>query len=184
MRIIAGLFKGRSLQRPPQTITRPTSDRARESIFNILSHLDDFHFAGSVVLDLFAGSGAMGLEALSRGAARAIFVELNSVARHAISQNIHTLKLSDQVTVLAVDVLKLPMAQISADLIFLDPPYFQDLETLAFVQLSEKGWCKPGTIIVLETSKKTQAELDNAQFTLLTRRTFSNTAVSVFKVIS
>jgi 16S rRNA (guanine966-N2)-methyltransferase len=184
MRVIAGLFKGRLLQRPPQAITRPTSDRARESIFNILSHLEDFHFSGSVILDLFAGSGAMGLEALSRGAAHAIFVELNSVARQVIAQNIQTLKLSDQVNVLVVDVLNLPMAQACADLIFLDPPYFQGLETPALAQLGEKGWCKPGTIVVLETSKKTQFDLDNAQFTLLTRRTFSNTAVSIFKVIA
>ena len=184
MRIIAGLFKGRALQRPPQSITRPTSDRARESIFNILSHLEDFNFSNSVVLDLFAGSGAMGLEALSRGAARTIFVELNPVARHIIMQNIQILKLNDYANILGIDAVKLPMTQIPADLIFLDPPYFQDLEILTLAQLGEKGWYKSGTILVIETSKKTQINLDSEQFTLLTRRTFSNTAVSIFKIIS
>lgn len=184
MRIIAGLFKGRSLQCPPQTVTRPTSDRARESIFNILSHLEVFNFDGSVVLDLFAGSGAMGLEALSRGAARATFVELNPVARQVITQNIQALKVGSQVDVLGIDALNLPTTHMCADLIFLDPPYFQDLETPTFDQLIAKGWTRPGTIIVLETSKKTKLDLDNTRFFLLTHRTFSNTTISIFNVIA
>lgn len=183
MRIISGIWKGRSLQRPPQEVTRPTTDRVRESVFNILLHSEGFSFEGAVVLDLFAGSGAMGLEALSRGASQATFVELNPVARQVIAQNVHALKFVDQSRVLAIDALDLPRPlAAAADLIFIDPPYFQSLEVPVINQLLVKGWVKPGTIVVLETSKKTKLDLMEVRFSLLTARTFASTAISIFKV--
>lgn len=181
MRIISGLFKGRTLQRPPESITRPTSDRVRESVFNILLHLDDFEFEGAYVLDLFAGSGAMGLEALSRGAERAIFVDKNPVARQVITQNVRHLKVEEKVHIASYDALNLPEAGKPTDLIFIDPPYFQELESKVLAQLTLKHWTKQGTVIVLETSKKTILEFPRQEFLLLTARTFSNTTVSILQ---
>lgn len=184
MRIISGLFKGRILQRPPESITRPTSDRVRESIFNILWHLDGFTFDQVYVLDLFAGSGAMGLEALSRGAQQVVFVDKNSIARQVIAQNVCHLKVDDKkVHILPYDVLNLPETDKPADLIFVDPPYFQELETRVLAQLILKRWVKHGTIIVLETSKKTSPEFSTEEFLLLTARTFSNTTISILQKI-
>lgn len=182
MRIISGTRKGRPLQRPPQQVTRPTTDRVRESVFNILLHLEGFSFDGAVVLDLFAGSGAMGLEALSRGATQATFVELNPIARQVVAQNVQALKFVDQSRILGIDALDLPSPfTAAADLIFIDPPYFQNLEIPVINHLLVKGWIKLGTIVVLEASKKTKLDLMEAPFSLLTARTFGNTAISIFK---
>lgn len=183
MRIIAGKFKGRKLQRPPESITRPTTDRVRESIFNILSHLDGFDFVDSCVLDLFAGSGAMGLEALSRGAVDAFFVDKSSVARQIIMQNIHHLKVEESGHVVAYDALNLPVAEKPVDLVFIDPPYSQDLELKVLGQITSKNWTRQGTIIVLETSKRTALELPKEDFSLLTSRHFSNTTILILRRI-
>lgn len=184
MRIISGDYKGRTLQYPPSKITRPTSDRARESIFNILLHLDDFTFNGAVVLDLFAGSGAMGLEALSRGAISATFLDLSPIACQVITSNIQFLKVNNKTCVLSVDALGLPLALTPANLVFVDPPYFHGFETPVLSELVVKGWVKSGTIVVIETSKKTKLEVNQSVFLPLTTRTFSNTAISIFKVIN
>lgn len=181
MRIISGKFKGRVLQRPPESITRPTTDRVRESIFNILLHLDGFSFEGAYVLDVFAGSGAMGLEALSRGAEQVIFVDKNPVARQVITQNIHYLKVEDKGHIVSYDALNLPEASKPADLIFIDPPYFQELELKVLAQLNLKYWIKQGTIIVLETSKNTILEFPGEEFLLLTSRIFSSTTISILR---
>ena len=120
MRIIAGSRKGHNIVAPPGRETRPTSDRVRENVFNILGPVD-----GAIVLDLYAGSGAMGLEALSRGAARAVFVESDGDAVRAIERNLDKLRL--QATVLRRDAIGALAAEAAAgrkyDLVLVDPPY-------------------------------------------------------------
>lgn len=183
MRIISGAFKGRILQRPPESITRPTSDRVRESVFNVLLHLNSFDFEGAYVLDLFAGSGAMGLEALSRGAKMVLFVDRNPIARQVITQNVRHLKVDEKAYIASYDALSLPKANNPANLIFIDPPYLQGLEEKVLKELALKNWMKQGTIIVLETSRKTKIDFPSDTFTLLTSRAFSNTTISILQKI-
>lgn len=122
MRVIAGEFRSRILQAPDSDLTRPTTDRARESLFNVLQHLLDFD--GIAVLDLFAGSGALAIEAISRGAGSAVFVEKNKKAVEAIRQNIRSLKIEDQTHVVQSDALAfLSTTEQQFDLLFADPPY-------------------------------------------------------------
>jgi 16S rRNA (guanine966-N2)-methyltransferase len=121
VRVIAGEFGGRKLVTPPGTTTRPTTDKVRQAVFNSLdSHglLDD-----AVVVDLYAGSGAMGIEAISRGAARCTFVERDHDALTALRANIATLQLADRATVVATDVLAWVGAMRGVDVVFADPPY-------------------------------------------------------------
>ena len=155
MRIIAGMFKGRTLQAPEGRTTRPTADRARQALFNILEHAAWAPgLAGARVLDLFAGSGALGLEALSRGAAFALFVETDEAARGAIRANIEALGLFG-VTRLhrrsAVDLGQRP-ANLGApfDLVMLDPPYGQGLVAPALRGLAAGGWLAPGATLAAE----------------------------------
>src|SRR5687767_13592950 len=122
MRIIAGEFRSRNIVSPKGERTRPTSDRARESLFNVLAHSIDLE--GAYVLDLFAGSGALGFEALSRGASNVTFVEHFLAAREAIEANVRALNVKERTTILKQDVYKwLPEAAGPFDLVFADPPY-------------------------------------------------------------
>ncbi len=154
MRIVAGRFRGRTLAAPPGTGTRPTTDRLRESIFNILAH-GDFPLDGARVLDLFAGTGALGLEALSRGARFALFVEEGADARAAIRTNIEALGLTGATKLFRRDATALgpmpPSAGGPFDLIFLDPPYGGGLAEQAIASARAGGWLGPGAILVVET---------------------------------
>ncbi len=155
MRIVAGQYKGKPLIAPPGQATRPTSDRARESIFNILQHaawapeLD-----GARVLDLFAGSGALGLEALSRGAAYCLFVETDEAARGAIRDNVEALHLFGCTRIHRRDAAGLGPRPASAgppfDLAFLDPPYAKGLGERALGEILAHGWLAPGAALVFE----------------------------------
>lgn len=120
MRVVAGELGGRRLVTPPGTATRPTTDRVREAIFNSLGSLGVLE--GAVVADLFAGSGAVGIEALSRGAARCVFVERDRVALRALNDNLDALGLDDRAKVVAADVMSV-VGTIDADIVFADPPY-------------------------------------------------------------
>ncbi len=156
MRIVAGKFKGRPLAAPKGQRTRPTSDRAREAIFNILIHAD---WAPPVqdarVIDLFAGSGSLGLEALSRGAGFCLFVETDNGARAAIRSNIETLDLFGQTRIhrrSATALGPLPAALATPfDLAFLDPPYGKGLVVPALEQLQNGGWLTPNAVAMVET---------------------------------
>ncbi|MGE3304199.1 MAG: 16S rRNA (guanine(966)-N(2))-methyltransferase RsmD [Hyphomonadaceae bacterium] len=155
MRIIAGTFKGRGIEAPSGRATRPTADRAREAVFNILAHAPwSPGLEGRRVIDLFAGSGAMGLEALSRGAAFALFVETDAAARGAIRANIEALGLFAQTRVHRRDACNLGLrpAGLDApfDLAFLDPPYGQGLGEIALQRLREGGWITPDALITFE----------------------------------
>ena len=155
MRIVSGEFRGRTLSAPPGEATRPTSDRARQAIFNILEHAP---WSGGMrdlrVIDLFAGSGALGFEALSRGAAFCLFVETDEAARGAIRETVDSLGLFGRTRVHRRDATDLgvrPGADGPAfDLAFLDPPYGKGLGEQALARLGEGGWLQPGAILVFE----------------------------------
>lgn len=155
MRIVGGQFKGRAISAPPGRDTRPTSDRARESLFNVLAHADwSPGIEGRRVLDLFAGSGALGLEAMSRGASFALFVETHSAARGAIRDNIEALGLFGATRIHRRDATDLGMKPAGLgdpfDLIFLDPPYGKGLDERALAKLGEGGWITPDALVMLE----------------------------------
>ncbi|MFN3512729.1 MAG: 16S rRNA (guanine(966)-N(2))-methyltransferase RsmD [Phenylobacterium sp.] len=155
MRIVSGEFRGKVLIAPPGERTRPTSDRARQAIFNILEHAA---WSPGVrdrrVIDLFAGSGALGFEALSRGASFCLFVETDEAARGAIRENVDAMGLFGRTRVHRRDATQLgvrPGADGPAfELAFLDPPYGKGLGETALARLSEGGWLAPGAVAVFE----------------------------------
>jgi 16S rRNA (guanine966-N2)-methyltransferase len=151
MRIISGQWRGRALVAPPGEATRPTADRVREALFSMLtSRLGSFE--GLRVLDGFAGTGALGLEALSRGAAHATFVERDATALAALKRNIAALKASADV--LSTPIESLGPARGACDLILLDPPYGEGLGTTALTRLAAQGWIAPHALISVETGRK------------------------------
>lgn len=150
MRIIAGEWRGRILRAPDGDTTRPTADRTRETLFSMLmSRLGSFD--GLSVADLFAGSGALGLEALSRGAQSALFIEQDSAAIRAIRTNIAALKAQDRSEVRASSVLSQGAIKQPFDMIFLDPPYGTSAGAVALDKLARIGWIGEGTWVSLET---------------------------------
>lgn len=155
MRIVGGQFKGRTIIAPDGRDTRPTGDRARGAVFNILAHAPwSPGLEGRRVLDLFAGSGALGFEALSRGAAFALFVETDAAARGAIRDNIEALGLFGVTRIHRRDATDLGPKPAGLadpfDLVFLDPPYGRGLGEKALSRLMEGGWITRDALIVLE----------------------------------
>lgn len=155
MRIVAGAWRGRTLIAPPGTATRPTADRVRQALFDMLMHAPwagASVVADALVLDMFAGTGALGLEALSRGAARAVFVERARPALVALRANIEACRAGDRCKVLPIDALTMPAGE-QADIVFLDPPYGQDLVARALARLRSVGRVGAGSLIVAETGR-------------------------------
>jgi 16S rRNA (guanine966-N2)-methyltransferase len=148
-RIIAGACKGRKLTAPLGLETRPTNARARQAVFDILAHAPWCELHGAKVLDVFAGTGAYGLEALSRGAAAAVFFEQSPAALAALRANIEACRMQERARVVAGDVLAPPPGS-PHDLVFLDPPYGQNLLPQALSALQARGWLAPGAVIVAE----------------------------------
>ena len=158
MRIVAGQWRGRKLVAPAGETTRPTSDRTRETLFSMLvSRLGTFE--GLKVADLFAGSGALGIEALSRGAATCLFVETDAAALRALRSNVANLQAAPQTDVRAASVLALGPAPAPLDLILLDPPYGSGAGVVALEKLQRLGWIGPATWISLETALKEDAKV-------------------------
>ncbi|HIJ61369.1 MAG TPA: 16S rRNA (guanine(966)-N(2))-methyltransferase RsmD [Rhodospirillaceae bacterium] len=151
MRIIAGRNKGRVLAAPPGSATRPTADRVREALFNILAH-GATELARAAVLDAFAGSGALGLEALSRGAARVTFLETDPQAAAVIEANLRKLGAGSQAVLLKADATRPPRAAAPATLVMMDPPYKSGLATLALPALATAGWLADETLVVVEVA--------------------------------
>ena len=152
MRIIAGEWRGRPLKAPEGDTTRPTADRTRETLFSMLtSRLGSFD--GLLVADFFAGSGALGLEALSRGAAEAIFVEQAPSALRALRGNIANLHAQQRCDVRATSVLALGPAKRTPDLLLLDPPYASGAGAVALDKLKRLGWIEAGAWISVETAR-------------------------------
>lgn len=158
MRIIAGQWRGRKLVTPRGDATRPTADRTRETLFSMLtSRLGSYE--GLHVLDLFAGSGALGLEALSRGAAQCLFVEQDGEALRALRANIATLDARNLATVQAGSVTALGPARATADLLLLDPPYGTGAGQVALDRMLRLGWIGPQSWIALETDHAERVEV-------------------------
>jgi 16S rRNA (guanine966-N2)-methyltransferase len=153
MRIVGGAWRGRGLVAPAGDTTRPTADRVRQAVFDMLMHAPwagrDL-FEGATVLDAFAGTGAMGLEALSRGAAQAVFMERDRAALAALRSNIAACGAGARV--IPGDVLRPPPGS-PCDIIFLDPPYGKDLLPLSLGALRRAGWIGPGSLIVAEIGR-------------------------------
>ena len=176
MRIVAGRFRGRNLVAPTGQTTRPTSDRARQALFDVLGHaawapdLD-----GARVIDLFAGSGGLGFEALSRGAAFCLFVETDEAARGAIRDNVEAFGLFGETRVHRRDATDLGPRPASAgppfDLAFLDPPYRRGLGEKALAALADGGWLKPEALVALERAAE-EPEPVAERYTLVDQRTW------------
>jgi 16S rRNA (guanine966-N2)-methyltransferase len=159
MRIVAGKHRGRRLLAPPGPEVRPTSDRAREALFNILGHGRFAAASGpawqdAVVLDAFAGTGALGLEALSRGAGEAYFLENNRAALDMLRRNIDALGETARAHLRSADATTPPPAGKPAGLAFLDPPYWSGLAAPALTALAKAGWLEPGALAVVEVAAK------------------------------
>lgn len=183
MRIVGGRLRGRPLAGPRSNAIRPTSDRLRETLFNILQHAYGLPQAETRVLDLFAGTGALGLEAISRGAAQALFVETSVEGRGIIRSNIETLGLTGVTRILrrdATDLGKVGTIQ-PFDLAFCDPPYGRGLGEKALASAAAGGWLKPGALCVLEERAGVDVELPPG-FTQLDRREAGDTQIVIASV--
>lgn len=173
MRIVAGEHRGHRLESPSGKDVRPTSGLARESLFNVLSHgkfaADGNPLSDANVLDAFAGSGANGLEALSRGAAHAYFIESHKPALSVLRTNIQSLGESGRATVLTANVLYPPRARAACDLVILDPPYNETVAGEALGALKAAGWIAEGALIAVELAKTSDLDAPEGFETLDTR---------------
>ena len=183
MRIVAGKFRGKQLLSPGDDSIRPTADRVRESVFNILSSRLGPNFDGLRVLDLFAGTGALGLEALSRGASHVTFVDTGADARGLIRDHIEAFGAGGVAKLLRRDATALGEAGTMGpvDLVFLDPPYGKGLAEQALASLRNGGWLKPETLLVLEESSEVPVMLPDG-FVLDDRREYGAAAVHFIRV--
>ncbi|HEY1427202.1 MAG TPA: 16S rRNA (guanine(966)-N(2))-methyltransferase RsmD [Caulobacteraceae bacterium] len=185
MRIVAGTFRGRPLVAPKGHLTRPTADRARQAMFNVLEHASWApELEGASVIDVFAGSGALGIEALSRGAASCLFVDHAEPARAAIRANLAALGLEGRARIDRRDATALP-ARSAADvapcgLAFLDPPYGERLGEQALARLAGGGWLAPGAIAALERGAGDAASAP-AGFELVDERRWGAAKVSFLR---
>jgi len=155
MRVVGGRLRGRNLAAPSSQAIRPTADRLRESLFNILMHAYNNPVEGARVLDLFAGTGALGIEAISRGAAFALFVDNGAEARALLRNNVEALALGGVTKVFRRDATNLgpahPVEPFSVA--FVDPPYGKGFAEQALASLRDGGWLVPGALLVVEEAK-------------------------------
>ena len=176
MRVVGGRLKGRNLASPSSREIRPTADRLRESLFNILIHAYDDPIANARVLDLFAGTGALGIEAISRGAKFALFVDNGAEARALLRNNIEALGLGGVTKVFRRDATHLgaahPVEPFS--LVFIDPPYRMKLAEEALISLREGGWLTPNALLLVEEAKAAEFTAPEG-FQELERRVYDDT---------
>ena len=182
MRSVGGEFRGRALATPQSSDIRPTTDRTRESLFNILTHAYPEALDGTRVLDLFAGTGAVGIEALSRGAAQALFVETSVEGRGLLRSNIENFGLGGRAKILKRGATDLgPPGTIAPfDFVFADPPYGKGLGEAAFTECHRRGWLVPGALAILEE----RADIDPAAgpaYLPLETRTFGDTRMHFYR---
>ncbi|MFC3695316.1 16S rRNA (guanine(966)-N(2))-methyltransferase RsmD [Chenggangzhangella methanolivorans] len=184
MRIVGGKFKGRALKgpAPDSRAIRPTSDRLREAVFNVLAHAYGDPCEGARTLDLFAGTGALGLEAMSRGAKICVFVDEGAEARACLRANVETLGLGGQTKIFRRDATKLgpAIAQGPFDLVFCDPPYGKALGEQALASAREGGWLAQGALVVWEEASEAETTIP-AGLDLIERRVYADTAMSFLK---
>jgi 16S rRNA (guanine966-N2)-methyltransferase len=179
MRIVAGSHRGRRLETPPDQRIRPTSDRIRESLFNILHHKLE-GFIGKHVLDGFAGTGALGFEALSRGAASVLFVDKDRDALALCRRNAASLGLTGQSDFRLADLTRLPQSVRKFDLILLDPPYGLGLAGAALGALAAAGWLAPHAIAAVEADKS-QPEPIPEGFATIDSRDYGRTRIALLR---
>lgn len=179
MRIVGGQWRGRRLATPRTDAIRPTSDRLRESLFNVLTHGYDDVVAGARVLDLFSGTGALGFEALSRGASYALLVDDSTEARSVIRANIEAFGAEGTTRLFRRDATRLgeagPAGRFSV--LFCDPPYGRDLAPAALASAAAGGWLEEGALAVVEEAAASPVDLPDG-FRELERRTYGETAVT------
>ena len=183
MRVVGGRLKGRNLAAPSSREIRPTADRLRESVFNILMHAYDDPIEDARVLDLLAGTGALGIEAVSRGARFALFVDNGAEARALLRNNVEALGLGGVTKVYRRDATNLgpahPVEPFS--LAFLDPPYCKGLADKALASLRDGGWLTPGALVVVEEAKAA-AFVRPDGFEELERRAYDDTEFVFLRV--
>ena len=183
MRIVGGRLRGRALAAPKSQAIRPTADRLRESLFNILMHAYDDPLSGARVLDLFAGTGALGLEAVSRGAAYALFVDEGAEARALLRQNVEALGLAAITRIFRRDATKLgavyPVEPFS--MAFLDPPYGKGLAEQALTSARQGGWLTGDALIVVEETAAAFQAPDG--FDEIDRRSYDDTEFTVLRLL-
>ena len=183
MRIVAGVWRGRTIEAPRSAATRPTADRVRQALFDMLAHAPWADpWADCTILDGFAGSGALGLEALSRGAARAVFFETDRAALDSLRANIATLGAGRRCIVVAADATDPPRpvtTQGGCSLVFLDPPYGRDLIGSTLNALRRTGWIAPNALIVAECAREESHPV--AAASLLAERQHGAARISVWR---
>lgn len=189
MRIVGGDLRGRKLQNPTDDRVRPTSDRIREALFNVLAHgrFGTFSLQGARVLDLFAGTGALGLEAISRGAAFALFVDDHTASRGLIRTNAEDLGVTGRIKLYKRDATKLGPRPASAgsafDLVFADPPYGKGLGERALIAALEGDWLSPDVLIVLEEDRDAEISVPDG-LVEVDRRTYATTQIILLQLSS
>lgn len=179
MRIVGGQHRGRQIAAPSHDGVRPTSDRVRESVFNILSHgIEGYTLEGARALDLFAGTGALGLEALSRGASFCLFVDIDADARALVRRNVEALGLTGVSKIFRRDATDMGRAlpRDRASLAFLDPPYGKGMGERALASLAAGGWLEDGAVVVLEERAGAGIVLPPG-YEEIDRRTYGDTQV-------
>jgi 16S rRNA (guanine966-N2)-methyltransferase len=185
MRIISGRARGTHLLTPADERIRPTSDRVRESLFNILAHLPEFTLRNAVVADLFCGTGALGLEALSRGAAHCVFADRSQSALDLARKNIAKTRFEDQSLCLktaADKVARHPrLNDIRFDLVFLDPPYRQDLAPPVIHALLENDRIQDGCLFIVEMAEDAPEDITHPALTRLQTRQYGQTRIDLYQ---
>lgn len=178
MRVVSGKYRGKKLKAPPSDITRPTTDRVKESLFNIITNSLGLHFKNMRVLDAFAGSGALGIECLSRGAPHVSFVEGHPSAQKFLKMNLE--KVEENYQIFPQDLFQLPPSKSPYDLAFLDPPYGKNMGSRALQFLMEKEWLTTDSLCILESSIENPEEL-KAPFQLIQERKYGQTLLQFCK---
>lgn len=182
MRIVGGEFRGRALAAPRSSAIRPTADRTREALFNILAHRFAEKLAGARVLDLFAGTGALGLEALSRGAAFALFVEESAEGRGLIRENVENFGLTGRSKIFRRDAAAL--GEVGTwqpfGLLFADPPYGKGLGERAMASARAGGWLVPGALCVVEEAAAAAFVAPHG-FVLADERGYGDTVIRILE---
>ena len=181
MRIIAGKHRGRKLAALAGQAVRPSSDRLRQALFNILQHgKHAVEIDGAIVVDAFAGTGAIGLEALSRGAGRVVFIENGPTALELLRKNVAVCVEREHADIIRADATDPPPPRAACDLAFLDPPYGRELAPPALSALAKKGWLKDAALCIVELAKADQF-VPPPGFELLDNRTYGAAQIIILR---
>jgi 16S rRNA (guanine(966)-N(2))-methyltransferase RsmD len=181
MRIIGGQFRGRKIKHPEIEAVRPTKDRIREAVFNMVAG----YVPGACVLDLFAGSGAFGLESLSRGAEKAVFVEQDSLCSKVLADNISSLGIGDKATIIQEDTFKslelLNEDKESFDLVFSDPPYNMGMSKKTLIMINHYDILNPSGLLIIEHHEAEEIPDSSGDVSLFKQKTYKDISISVFR---